>query len=38
MLSLHAEKRALAAGVLEGTDVAASLGTDQLIELIRRGI
>ncbi|HSZ81467.1 MAG TPA: DEAD/DEAH box helicase [Polyangia bacterium] len=38
VLSLHAEKRALAAGVLEGTDVAASLGTDQLVELIRRGM
>lgn len=37
VLSLHAEKRALAAGVLEGTDVAASLSTDQLVEMIRRG-
>src|SRR5207247_7024957 len=32
VLSLHAAKRALAAGVLEGSDVAASLGTDELIE------
>ena len=37
VLSLHAAKRALAAGVLEGTDVAASLATEDLIELIRRG-
>jgi superfamily II DNA or RNA helicase len=37
VLGLHAAKRALAAGVLEGTDVAASLGTDELMELIRRG-
>jgi superfamily II DNA or RNA helicase len=37
VLRLHAEKRALAAGVLEGTDVAASLSTDQLVEMIRRG-
>ena len=37
VLSLHAEKRALAAAVLEGSDVAAQLGTDELIDLIRRG-
>jgi SNF2 family DNA or RNA helicase len=37
VLGLHAAKRALAEGVLEGTDVAASLGTDELIEVIRRG-
>jgi SNF2 family DNA or RNA helicase len=37
VLGLHASKRALAAGVLEGTEVAASLGTDDLIDLIRRG-
>jgi superfamily II DNA or RNA helicase len=37
VLGLHAAKRALAAGVLEGSDVAASLGTDELIDLIRRG-
>jgi superfamily II DNA or RNA helicase len=37
VLSLHAEKRALAASLLEGADVAASLGTEDLMELIRRG-
>jgi superfamily II DNA or RNA helicase len=37
VLSLHAEKRALAAAVLEGNDVAAQLRTDELIDLIRRG-
>jgi superfamily II DNA or RNA helicase len=37
VLGLHAAKRALAAGVLEGSDVAASLGTDELVELILRG-
>jgi SNF2 family DNA or RNA helicase len=37
VLSLHAEKRALAAAVLEGSEVAAQLGTDELIDLIRRG-
>jgi SNF2 family DNA or RNA helicase len=37
VLSLHAAKRALAAGVLEGSDLAASLGTEELIDLIRRG-
>jgi len=36
VLGLHAAKRDLAAGVLEGTDAAASLGTDDLMELIRR--
>jgi SNF2 family DNA or RNA helicase len=36
VLDLHAAKRALAAGVLEGSDVAASLSTDQLVELVRR--
>jgi superfamily II DNA or RNA helicase len=36
VLGLHAAKRALAAGVLEGTDAAASLATDELLELIRR--
>jgi len=35
VLTLHAAKRDLAAGVLEGTDAAASLGTDELVELIR---
>jgi SNF2 family DNA or RNA helicase len=37
VLGLHAAKRALAAGVLEGSDLAATLDTDQLIALIRRG-
>jgi superfamily II DNA or RNA helicase len=37
VLGLHASKRALAAGILEGSDLAASLGTDELMELIRRG-
>ena len=37
VLTLHAAKRALAAGVLEGTEIAASLKTDELIDLIRRG-
>jgi SNF2 family DNA or RNA helicase len=37
VLRLHAAKRALAAGILDGSDVAASLGTDELIDLIRRG-
>jgi SNF2 family DNA or RNA helicase len=37
VLGLHAAKRALAAGVLEGSDVAATLGTDELIDLVRRG-
>jgi hypothetical protein len=36
VLRLHESKRALAAGVLEGTDAAASLDTDALMELIRR--
>jgi superfamily II DNA or RNA helicase len=37
VLGLHAAKRALAAGVLEGSDLAATLDTDALIALIRRG-
>ena len=37
VLELHAAKRALAAGVLEGSDLAASLGSEELMELIRRG-
>jgi SNF2 family DNA or RNA helicase len=36
VLGLHSSKRALAAGILEGTDVAASLSTDEMIDLIRR--
>jgi superfamily II DNA or RNA helicase len=35
VLSLHASKRALAAGILEGTDAAASLSTDDIIALLR---
>ena len=37
VLGLHATKRALAAGLLEGADLAATLGTDDLLALIRTG-
>ena len=37
VLGLHEAKRALAAGILEGTETAAALGTDELIKLIQRG-
>ncbi len=37
ILALHAEKRALVASVLDGTDVAASLSTEDLVELIGEG-
>jgi SNF2 family DNA or RNA helicase len=37
VLGLHAAKRALAASLLEDTDVAAALGTDELLDLIRAG-
>ena len=37
VLGLHAAKRALAAALLDGTDLAASLDTEQLIALIRAG-
>jgi superfamily II DNA or RNA helicase len=37
VLGLHAAKRALAAGVLEGTDLAATLSSDELVSLIRTG-
>jgi hypothetical protein len=37
VLGLHAAKRALAAGVLEGSDAAASLEVEELVELIRGG-
>ncbi len=37
VLGLHAAKRALATSILEGTEIAAGLDTDQLVELIRRG-
>jgi SNF2 family DNA or RNA helicase len=36
VLGLHAAKRALAAGLLEGADLAATLGTDELLALIRK--
>jgi superfamily II DNA or RNA helicase len=36
VLGLHAAKRTLAAGVLEGTDVAATLGSEELLDLISR--
>ena len=35
ILALHADKRGLVAGVLEGTDQAAKLSTDELVALIR---
>ncbi len=37
VLALHATKRALAAGILDGSDIAAALSSDELVELIRRG-
>jgi superfamily II DNA or RNA helicase len=37
VLGLHAAKRSLAAGVLDGTDLAASLPSNELIGLIQRG-
>jgi len=37
VLGLHAAKRALAAGVLEGSELAASLSTDELLALIKQG-
>ncbi|MBI3270812.1 MAG: DEAD/DEAH box helicase [Planctomycetes bacterium] len=37
ILALHAETRGLVAGVLEGTDQAAKLSTEELIDLIRGG-
>jgi superfamily II DNA or RNA helicase len=36
VLGLHAAKRALAAGLLEGAELAATLGTDELLALIRK--
>ena len=35
VLGLHADKRALAAALLEGSDLAASLSTEALVDLIR---
>ncbi|MFK8112022.1 MAG: DEAD/DEAH box helicase [Rubripirellula sp.] len=37
ILELHADKRELVAGVLDGTDRAARMGTDDLIKLIKEG-
>ena len=37
ILAMHADKRELVAGVLEGTDRAARMTTDDLIQLIREG-
>ncbi len=37
VLGLHAAKRALAAGVLEGSELAAGLSTDELLALIKQG-
>ncbi|WP_224247733.1 DEAD/DEAH box helicase [Hyalangium gracile] len=37
ILSLHSDKRALVAGVLEGTDVAARLTTKDLLDLLAGG-
>jgi superfamily II DNA or RNA helicase len=36
VLALHEEKRQLAASILDGADVAGHLGTDDLLDLIRR--
>ncbi len=38
ILQLHADKRELVSGVLEGTDAAAKLKTEDLIELIRQEV
>ncbi|WP_246151397.1 DEAD/DEAH box helicase [Rubripirellula reticaptiva] len=38
ILELHADKRELVAGVLDGTDHAARMDTKELIELIREGV
>ena len=37
ILSLHADKRALVAGILEGTDAAARLTTKDLLQLLEAG-
>ena len=37
ILQLHADKRELVAGVLDGTDRAAKMNTEDLIQLIREG-
>jgi SNF2 family DNA or RNA helicase len=38
ILEMHADKRELVAGVLDGTDRAAKMNTADLIELIREGV
>ncbi len=38
ILELHADKRELVAGVLDGTDHAGRMNTTELIELIREGV
>jgi superfamily II DNA or RNA helicase len=38
ILELHADKRELVAGVLDGTDRAARMNTDDLIKLIKEGV
>ena len=37
IIKMHADKRALVAGVLDGTDRAAKMDTDELIRLIKEG-
>lgn len=37
ILKLHADKRGLVSGILEGTDAAAKLSTTELVELIKSG-
>ncbi len=37
ILQLHADKRELVSGVLDGTDTAAKLNTNDLIEMIKQG-
>ncbi|NND97254.1 MAG: DEAD/DEAH box helicase [Pirellulaceae bacterium] len=38
ILEMHADKRELVAGVLDGTDRAAKMNTEDLIQLIREGV
>lgn len=38
ILQLHADKRELVAGVLDGSDRAAKMGTEDLIQLIKEGV
>ncbi len=38
ILEMHADKRELVAGVLDGTDRAGRLDTQELIKLIREGV